>query len=131
MTLLFSRFFCLCFFCIRGNRSVGGCLICSRIFVNKNDITKKIYSTFDITRNSIKDLDMFLLLKDLNIQCVVLNIWTFTTWLEIMLIKPKILMKYFVKLQMVILVYMFCFCKFILSMSLAVFFPGILRDINS
>ena len=69
-------------------------------------LQKKIGSAFVITRNSIKNLDMFLLMKYLNTQCVALNI---TAWLEIMLIGLKNLMKYFVKLQVVLLVYMFLF----------------------
>ena len=69
-------------------------------------LQKKIGSAFVITRNSIKNLDMFLLMKYLKTQCVALSI---TTWLEIMLIGLKNLMKYFVKLQVVLLVYMFLF----------------------
>ena len=51
------------FLCTRESRYAERCLICSRIFVDNNDIAKKIDSTFVITRNSTKDLDVFLLMK--------------------------------------------------------------------
>ena len=66
------KLFCYCFFCTRGSRSAERCLICSIIFVNKNDIAKTIDR---ITRNFIKDLDVFLFRKCLNTQCVILNIY--------------------------------------------------------
>ena len=70
------RVFCPCFFCTRGSRSFDGCSICSRTFVNNNYVAKKkTDSAFIITRNSIRNLDLFLLMKYLNTQCAVLNIY--------------------------------------------------------
>ena len=69
------RVFCHCFFCTRESRSFDGCSICSRIFVNNNYVAKKIGSVFAITKNSIKSLGVFLLMKYLNTQCVVLTIY--------------------------------------------------------
>ena len=56
-------------------RSFDGCSICSRIFVNNNYVAKKIGSVFAITKNSIKNLGVFLLMKYLNTQCVVLTVY--------------------------------------------------------
>ena len=80
------RVFCHCFFCTTGSRSFDGCSISSRIFVNNNYAAKKIDSAFVITRNSIKNLEVFLSIKYLNTQCVVLNIYymvgIFVYWTE-------------------------------------------------
>ena len=75
MSLLPSGFFCHCFFCTRGSRFFDGCSVSSKIFVNNNYVAKKIDSAFVITRNLIKNLDVFLIMKYVNTQCVVLNIY--------------------------------------------------------
>ena len=44
------KVFCHCFFCTRGGRSVERCLICNRIFVDNNDVAKKIDREFVVTK---------------------------------------------------------------------------------
>ena len=69
------KIFCDYFFCTRGSRSVERCLICSRMFVDDDDVTKKIEREFVVTKNYIINLNVFLLMKHLNTRCVVLNIY--------------------------------------------------------
>ena len=60
------RVFCHCFFCTRGSRSTDTCSICSRMFIDNNDIAKKLDNVFVITRNSIENHDIFHLMKYFN-----------------------------------------------------------------
>ena len=109
------RVFCHCFFCTRGSRSFDGCSICSRIFVNDNYVAKKLTVHLSLQEIRLEILTCFYW-WEIWILNVLFEI--FTTWLGIMLIGPKILMKYFMKLRMVLLVYMSYFWKFIRGCSL-------------
>ena len=82
MSLLLSGFFAIVF----SVPDKADLSICRRIFVNNNYVAKKIDNVFVITRNSIKNLDVFLLMKYLNTQCVILNIYymvgNYVDWTE-------------------------------------------------
>ena len=68
------KVFCHCFFCSRGSRSIDTCSICSRIFVDKSDVSRKIDSSFVVTIKSLENLDVCDLMKYLKVGSVVLNI---------------------------------------------------------
>ena len=69
------KVFCHCFFCSRGSRSIDTCSICSRIFVDKSDVSRKIDSSFVVTIKSLENLDVCDLMKYLKAGSVALNIY--------------------------------------------------------
>ena len=69
------KVFCHCFFCSSGSRSIDTCSSCSRIFADNSNVSRKIDSSFVVTINSLENLDIFKLMKDLNARSFVLNLY--------------------------------------------------------
>ena len=74
-TYTIQGFLPLFFFSSRGSRSIDTCSICSRIFVDNSDVTRKIDSSFVVTIKSLENLDVCELMKYLNARSAVLNLY--------------------------------------------------------
>ena len=63
------------FFCLKGNRMIAKCKLCSRIFIKDMDHARKIENCFKIARNSIKGSSISMLMNEANAKSVVLNLY--------------------------------------------------------
>ena len=69
--LLLFRIYNHLFFCLKGNRMIGKCKLCGRIFIKDMDHARKIENYFKITRNSIKGSSISMLMNKINAKSVV------------------------------------------------------------
>ena len=73
--LLPFKIFCHCFFCVKGNRNIGKCHVCSRFFVDDSDTASKIDQGSLLSKNSLHHVHICELMEQVNARSIVLNLY--------------------------------------------------------
>ena len=67
--------YCHLFFCQRDSKTAGKCDICTRFFIDDNDLGARIDRKFIVTKKSIEQLPIFNLMDQVKTKSVVLNLY--------------------------------------------------------
>ena len=73
--LLLFRIFCHLFFCRRGSKTAGKCLVCTRMFVDNHDISVTFAEHFVLKGKNIEHLPISKLMNLVKVKSVSLNVY--------------------------------------------------------
>ena len=73
--MLPSKVYCHCFYCRSGSRLFGWCDVCSRFFVDDQDIAKKFDVNFVVTKKTLRLYPVGELMELVNANAAILNIY--------------------------------------------------------